>query len=76
MNRREEVIRYVSEKYGKRECFQDRHVRNPGAKAVVRDVGRVLSLPYSDVDKIAKLIPNQLHITLDQSLQSVSEMRN
>ena len=75
MNRREEVIRYVSEKYGKENVSQIATFGTLGAKAVVRDVGRVLSLPYSDVDKIAKLIPNQLHITLEQSLQSVPEMR-
>ncbi len=75
MNRREEVIRYVSEKYGKENVSQIATFGTLGAKAVVRDVGRVLSIPYSDVDKIAKLIPNQLHITLEQSLESVPEMR-
>ncbi len=75
MNRREEVIRYVSEKYGKDNVSQIATFGTLGAKAVIRDVGRVLDIPYGEVDKIAKLIPNQLHITLEQSLQSVPEMR-
>ncbi|GAK53078.1 DNA polymerase III, alpha subunit [Candidatus Moduliflexus flocculans] len=75
MNRREEVIKYVSRKYGKENVSQIATFGTLGAKAVIRDVGRVLNIPYSDVDKIAKLIPNQLHITLEQSLQAVPEMR-
>lgn len=75
MNRREEVIKYVSRKYGKENVSQIATFGTLGAKAVIRDVGRVLDIPYSEVDKIAKLIPNQLHITLEQSLQSVPEMR-
>lgn len=75
MNRREEVIHYVSEKYGKENVSQIATFGTLGAKAVVRDVGRVLSIPFGDVDKIAKLIPNQLHINLEQSLEAVPEMR-
>ncbi len=75
MNRREEVIKYVSRKYGKDNVSQIATFGTLGAKAVIRDVGRVLNVAYSDVDKIAKLIPNQLHITLEQSLQAVPEMR-
>lgn len=75
MNRREEVIRYVSEKYGKDNVSQIATFGTLGAKAVIRDVGRVLNMPYGEVDKIAKLIPNQLHITLAKTLQSVPEMR-
>ena len=75
MNRREEVIRYVAEKYGKANVSQIATFGTLGAKAVIRDVGRVLDIPFGEVDKIAKLIPNQLHINLEQSLQSVPEMR-
>ncbi|MBD3307109.1 DNA polymerase III subunit alpha [candidate division KSB3 bacterium] len=74
MNRREEVIRYVADKYGQANVSQIATFGTLGAKAVVRDVGRVLNIPYAEVDKIAKLVPNQLHITLDQSLQAVPEM--
>ena len=75
MNRREEVIRYVSRKYGKDNVSQIATFGTLGAKIVVRDVGRVLSIPYADVDKLAKLIPNQLHISIEQSLEVVPEMR-
>ncbi len=75
MNRREEVIKYVSRKYGKENVSQIATFGTLGAKAVVRDVGRVLDMPYGDVDKIAKLIPNELHMTLEKTLQSVSELR-
>lgn len=75
MNRREEVIKYVSRKYGKENVSQIATFGTLGAKAVVRDVGRVLDMSYGDVDKIAKLIPNELKMTLEKSLNSVPEMR-
>ncbi len=75
MRRREEVIRYVSEKYGQENVSQIATFGTLGAKAVVRDVGRVLDIPYPEVDKIAKLIPNQLHITLEETFRSVPEVR-
>lgn len=75
MNRRDEVIKYVTEKYGKQNVSQIATFGTLGAKAVVRDVGRVLDIPYADVDKIAKLIPNQLHITLEQTTKSVPEVQ-
>lgn len=75
MNRREEVIRYVSEKYGKDNVSQIATFGTLGAKAVIRDVGRVMDMPYGEVDKLAKLIPNQLHITLEQTEKSVSEVQ-
>ncbi len=56
--RREEVIKYVSEKYGKDKVAQIITFSKMKAKAVVRDVGRVLDIPYKEVDKIAKLIPD------------------
>lgn len=66
MNGRDEVIRYVSEKYG--HVAQIITFGKMKAKAVIRDVGRVLDIPYSDVDKIAKLVPNALNITLEDAI--------
>ncbi|MBI4365859.1 MAG: DNA polymerase III subunit alpha [Deltaproteobacteria bacterium] len=66
MRRRDEVIQYVAKKYGN--VSQIITFGKMKAKAVVRDVGRVLGMPYGDVDRIAKLIPNTLGITLDQAL--------
>ncbi|MBP7867980.1 MAG: DNA polymerase III subunit alpha [Acidobacteria bacterium] len=66
--RREEVIRYVTEKYGKDCVCQIITFGTMRAKAVVRDVGRVLGMPYVEVDKIAKLIPQELNITLEKAL--------
>lgn len=65
MNRRDEVIKYVQEKYGN--VGQIITFGKMKAKAVVRDVGRVMNLPYGEVDKIAKLIPNTINITLDEA---------
>jgi DNA polymerase-3 subunit alpha len=68
MMRRDEVIGYVAQKYG-RECVsQIITFGTMSAKAVIRDVGRVLSFPYGFVDKIAKLIPFELGITLDKAM--------
>ncbi len=63
-NRRGEVIDYVREKYGSRAVSQIITFGTLGAKSVVRDVGRVMGLSYSDADRIAKMIPNELGITL------------
>ncbi|OEG00073.1 DNA polymerase III subunit alpha [Vulcanibacillus modesticaldus] len=73
--RRDEVIKYVSEKYGANRVAQIITFGTFAAKAAIRDVGRVLNLPYSQVDKIAKLIPNQLGITIKQALSEVKELR-
>jgi DNA polymerase-3 subunit alpha len=75
MEGREEVIRYVSEKYGKENVAQIITFGKMQAKAVVRDVGRVLGIPYAEVDRIAKLIPNKIDITLDQALQQEPSLR-
>ena len=63
-NRRGEVIDYVREKYGARAVSQIITFGTLGAKSVIRDVGRVMGLSYSDADRIAKMIPNELGITL------------
>ena len=73
--RRGEVINYVIEKYGKRNVAQVITFGTMGAKAVVRDVGRVMAMPYGEVDKIAKLIPNDLNITLTTALQVEPELK-
>ena len=75
MEGRDEVIRYVSEKYGKENVAQIITFGKMQAKAVVRDVGRVLGIPYAEVDRIAKLIPNKIDITLEQALQQEPGLR-
>ena len=67
--RRDEVINYVTKKYGSDKVAQIITFGTMAARAVVRDVGRVMSMSYSEVDKIAKLIPSDLHMTLKKALQ-------
>lgn len=64
-NRRPEVIEYVRKKYGERAVSQIITFGTLGAKSVLRDVGRVLGWSYGDADRIAKMIPNELNITLN-----------
>jgi len=66
---RDDIIRYVTEKYGADHVAQIITFGKMQAKAVVRDVGRALSIPYGEVDRIAKLIPNILNIKLDEAIQ-------
>jgi DNA polymerase-3 subunit alpha len=68
MDRRDEVIRYVSDRYGRDHVSQIITHGTMAAKAVVRDVGRVLGMPYGFVDQIAKLIPFALDMTLERAL--------
>jgi len=68
MTRREEVIRYVTDKYGEEKVAQIITYGSMKAKAVVRDVGRVLAMELSKVNTIAKLIPNDMKMTLDKAL--------
>jgi DNA polymerase-3 subunit alpha len=75
MEGRDEVIRYVMEKYGKENVAQIITFGKMQARAVIRDVGRVMDLPYAEVDRIAKLIPNTLNITLDQALEQEPQLR-
>ncbi|MBI2981698.1 MAG: DNA polymerase III subunit alpha, partial [Deltaproteobacteria bacterium] len=67
MDRRDEVIHYVQKKYGN--VAQIITFGKMKAKAVVRDVGRVFNMPYAEVDRIAKMIPNTLNITLKEALR-------
>jgi DNA polymerase-3 subunit alpha len=68
-DRRDEVIRYVEQKYGRDRVAQIITFNVLKAKAVIRDVGRVLGMPFGDVDRIAKLVPDTLKITLDEALR-------
>ncbi|MBI2153140.1 MAG: DNA polymerase III subunit alpha, partial [Candidatus Rokubacteria bacterium] len=68
-DRRDEVIEYVAQKYGRGNVAQIITFGTLGAKAAIRDVGRVLGMPYNEVDRIAKLVPAfPLNITLDEAL--------
>jgi len=67
--RRGEVIDYVTRKYGRENVAQIITFGTMKAKAVVRDVGRVLDMPFADVDRVAKLIPPALDMTLDKALE-------
>jgi DNA polymerase-3 subunit alpha len=70
MERRAEVIDYVNRKYGSDHVAQIITFGTMAAKAVVRDVGRVMEIPYAEVDRVAKLIPNVLNITLEEAIHS------
>ncbi|HUV37577.1 MAG TPA: DNA polymerase III subunit alpha [Patescibacteria group bacterium] len=74
--RRQEVIDYVVEKYGKENVCQIITFGRMAARAVVRDVGRVLKVPYAEVDKLAKMIPGQPGTTLSKALSSVPELKS
>jgi DNA polymerase III subunit alpha len=68
MNRRGEVINYVTQKYGRDNVAQIITFGTMAAKAAIKDVGRAMDIPYTDVDRIAKMVPATLNITLDQAL--------
>jgi DNA polymerase III subunit alpha len=72
--RRGEVITYVTEKYGRENVAQIITFGTMKAKAAVRDVGRVMEMAISEVDKVAKLIPNQLEMTLDLALKEAPQL--
>jgi DNA polymerase-3 subunit alpha len=74
MDGRDRVIDYVAQKYGRERVSQIITYGTMAAKAVVRDVGRVLGMPYGYVDRIAKLIPFELGITLDAALEKEAEL--
>ncbi|RMH07774.1 MAG: DNA polymerase III subunit alpha, partial [Nitrospirae bacterium] len=68
MDRRNEVINYVIDKYGEDHVCQIITFGTLGAKAAIRDVGRVMDIPYAEVDRMAKLVPPQLNITLKEAM--------
>ncbi len=74
-DRRDEVIQYVRQKYGEDRVAQIITFGTMAARAAVRDVGRALGVPYGEVDRVAKLIPYQIGMTLDKALEAVPELR-
>jgi DNA polymerase-3 subunit alpha len=74
--RRGEVIEYVTRKYGRENVAQIITFGTMKAKAVVRDVGRVLEMPFGDVDKVAKQIPAALDMTLDKALEESQPLKD
>ena len=75
MNRRGEVIEYVTRKYGREQVAQIITFNTMAAKAAIKDCGRAMDMPYGDVDRIAKLIPATVGMTLDKALEEVPELR-
>ncbi len=73
--RRGEVLEYVRQKYGERRVAQIITFGKLKAKSVVRDVGRVMGLSYRDADRIARMIPNELNITLDSAAEKNLELK-
>jgi len=73
--RRNEIIAYVTQKYGSSNVAQIITFGSMQAKAAVRDVGRAMGMTYADVDRIAKLIPNEIGITLEQALNVEPQLR-
>jgi DNA polymerase III subunit alpha len=69
MNRRGEVIDYVTQKYGRDQVAQIITFGTMAAKAAIKDSGRAMEIPYPDVDRIAKMVPKTLNITIDQALK-------
>lgn len=75
-DRRDEVIRYMAERYGYDRVAQIITFGTMGAKAAIRDVGRALGLTYADADRVARLIPNALNMTIERALSENPEMRS
>ena len=75
-DRRDEVISYVSQKYGQDHVAQIITFGTLGAKAAIRDVGRALGMPYGDVDRVARLVPYSPTMTLERALNENAEFKN
>jgi DNA polymerase-3 subunit alpha len=75
MRRRGEVIDYVTQKYGRENVAQIITFGTMAAKAALKDVGRAMDLPYGDVDRLAKLVPNQINIQLEDALKQSGQLR-
>ncbi len=76
MLRRGEVIDYVTQKYGRENVAQIITFGTMAAKAAIKDVGRALDLPYGEVDRLAKMVPNQLNIELEEALKQSPQLRS
>jgi DNA polymerase-3 subunit alpha len=74
-NRRGEVIEYVTRKYGREQVAQIITFNTMAAKAAIKDCGRALDMPYGDVDRIAKLVPMTVGMTLERALEDVPELQ-
>ena len=74
-DRREEVIRYVAEKYGRERVAQIITFGTLGAKAAIRDSGRALGVPLGETDRVARMVPNQLNITVAEAVQQSSDLQ-
>jgi DNA polymerase III subunit alpha len=75
MNRRGEVIEYVTRKYGREQVAQIITFNTMAAKAAIKDVGRALDMPYGDVDRIAKLVPTTIGVTIEQALKDSPQLQ-
>jgi DNA polymerase-3 subunit alpha len=75
MNRRGEVIEYVTRKYGRENVSQIITFGTMAARGVIRDTGRGMEMTYAEVDKIAKMVPNELHITLEKAIEQNPELK-
>jgi DNA polymerase-3 subunit alpha len=75
MNRRGEVIEYVTRKYGRENVAQIITFGTMAAKAAIKDVGRAMDVPYSDVDRIAKMVPTTLNIKLEDAIQESPQLK-
>ena len=69
MNRRGEVIQYVTQKYGREQVAQIITFNTLGARAAIKDVGRVLEMPFADVERVTKMVPNVLNISLTEAIE-------
>ena len=76
MNRRGEVIDYVTQKYGRENVAQIITFGTMAAKAAIKDVGRAMDMPYSDVDRIAKMVPTTLNIKLEDALKDSAALQD
>jgi DNA polymerase-3 subunit alpha len=75
MNRRGEVIDYVTRKYGRENVAQIITFGTMAAKAAIKDVGRTMDVPYADVDRIAKMVPTTLNIKLDKAIEESPQLK-
>jgi len=75
MNRRGEVIEYVTRKYGREQVAQIITFNTMAAKAAIKDVGRALDMPYGDVDRIAKLVPATIGVTIEEALRDSPQLQ-
>jgi DNA polymerase III subunit alpha len=76
MRRRGELIDYVTQKYGRENVAQIITFGTMAAKAAIKDVGRAMDIPYGEVDRLAKLVPNKLNITLDEALTQTPQLKS